>query len=84
MASYGMLQNTKYFGFLRSVLRLLVTANVVPSSPIIVTLITKALSSSERSVLTTATLRNFPEDDILHSHRRENLESYIILTDCTL
>jgi hypothetical protein len=22
-----------------------------------------------------------PEDDILHSHRRENLESYIVLTD---
>jgi hypothetical protein len=25
-----------------------------------------------------------PEDDILHSHRRENLKSYIALTGCTL
>jgi hypothetical protein len=25
-----------------------------------------------------------PEDDILHGHRRENLKSYIALTDWTL
>jgi hypothetical protein len=25
-----------------------------------------------------------PEDDILHSHRRENLKSYIALTDWSL
>jgi hypothetical protein len=37
--------------FLRSVCRLLVTANVVPSSPILVTLIKEVLSSSETSVL---------------------------------
>jgi hypothetical protein len=42
--------------YLRSVRRLLVTANVVPSSSILVTLMKEALSSSETSVLTRATL----------------------------
>jgi hypothetical protein len=35
-------------------------------------------SYSGTSVLTRATRRNNPEDTILHSHRLENLKSYII------
>jgi hypothetical protein len=50
------------------------------SSPILVTLMKEAIGFSETSLLTRATLRNIQGDAIFHSHRRENLKSYISLT----
>jgi hypothetical protein len=44
----------------------------------------EALRFSETPVLTRGTRRNIPEDAILHSHRCENLKSYIALTGWTL
>jgi hypothetical protein len=51
--------------FLRSRFRLLVTANIVPSAPILVTMKIKAIWSSETSVLTRATQRHIQVDGIL-------------------
>jgi hypothetical protein len=60
-----------------SVLRLLVTTNIVPSTPILVILMTEAILSSETSVFTRAARHNIPEYGTLHSHRRETPKAYI-------
>jgi hypothetical protein len=81
MPSSVMLRRVARVVFLRSVLWLLVTANVVSSPPILVSLMMEAISSSETSVLTRATLRNISKAGIRHSYRRENLKSYIPLME---
>jgi hypothetical protein len=51
----------------------------IPSSPFLVILMKEALRSPETSILKRDTRRTIPEEAILHSHRRENLKSYIEL-----
>jgi hypothetical protein len=62
---------------LRTVRRLLVTANIFPSSPIFVTVMMEVIHFSGMLVRSRATRRNNPLDGILHGHRRENLRSHI-------
>jgi hypothetical protein len=48
------------------------------------TMMKEALSSSETSVLTRARRRKIPGYAIPHSHRRENLKSYILVVSLQL
>jgi hypothetical protein len=62
--------------FLRSVLQLLVTANVVLRILLLSTLMMETILFSEASVLTKTTRSHIPEGDTLYSHRQELLKSY--------
>jgi hypothetical protein len=77
-------KNQKTIVFLRSVLRLLVSANVVPRSLNLVNIMIETIRSAETSVLTVASRRHISEDGILHNHCRENLKFYIALTGWAL
>jgi hypothetical protein len=68
LGSLAVTSNKKHAAvFLQIMLQLLVTANIVPSSPILVTLMMEVLRSSEMFVLTRATQRNIPQYGILNS-----------------
>jgi hypothetical protein len=54
---------------LRSVLQLLVTANIVPSSLVLFNMLMEAIRSSETPILTRATRRHIPDDGILQNYR---------------
>jgi hypothetical protein len=71
--------------FLPSVLLLLVTGNVVPNSPIHVTLMMEAIRFSETAVLIRATRHHIPEDGILLLYlylNRNRLQVKSIRNEC--
>jgi hypothetical protein len=63
--------------------RLLITADVVPSSPILATLMMQALISSETAVLTRAIWRNIPEDAILQGNYSTIFYIASFVMDCS-
>jgi hypothetical protein len=74
-------------GGVRRVVRSLVTADIVPSSQILLTFMMKAIRSSETSVLTSATRRNIHEDGIfqrLYRIRHRMIKEYGGLVDLEL
>jgi hypothetical protein len=71
----GSCKNRRFGGKYRSVLQLLYTPNVTPSSLILFTLM-EAISSFETSVLTRVTRRHIRENGIPYSQRRENFKFY--------
>jgi hypothetical protein len=64
--------------FLRSVLRLLVTANVVPIMLFFSPWWWRRYVPLKRRLLQEPHGVISPEDDILHRHSRENLEAYVM------
>jgi hypothetical protein len=63
---------------------LAVTSTDARCEEILATLMMEGTGSSEMLVLIKSPRHYIPEDGILHSHRRENLKSYIALTGWTL
>jgi hypothetical protein len=57
--------------------RLLATSHAGSSLADFYTLKLETIHSSETSIHTRSTRRHIPEDGVLHSHRYENLKSYI-------
>jgi hypothetical protein len=61
----------------RCVLRLLVTANGIPTLLILFTLMMEAISSPETSILTEGTRHHLPNDGILHLNLSSSLRARV-------